>query len=463
MPDLTITRSPETGGRVRYELGPGNWRDRVIPDIRDPGARVQIPENRLIDVVILGDGFQSAADFEAGLQEWLSDFFELTVYATFAGAFRVRALYTPSSEPASVSRRSHYRCRVTEDERGISFSDGWCAADDADGRVFRERLWESVDSFDGVNLRRYPSTLDLGDGNTAIKNATLRDVCRNLVVCLFVKTAVRDNVSGMARPVPRSDPDDHIQVRVAFGANEIHEFSHAFALLSDEYINGRSSMSDRVNHPIASVFTLSNLSYAKQVSDVPWLHLSPWGRERRQAAGDEPDPLVGWLWIGGGKHLDVWHSEYRCLMNGRHDNFQFTQVEAEDPTANPDGTYTDENGARLRDRERFCLWCQEIVVVRLLEKTDEFLQSGDPLDINERGTVWWGRWQGSLRAKYWQLFDVPQQITTYEAAFAAMTPGPNSEPLWQSDLYQVPAAEPASPTNPVPGLADGELFLLLGS
>jgi hypothetical protein len=48
----------------------------------------------------------------------------------------------------------------------------------------------------------------------------------------------------------------------------------------------------------------------------------------------------------------------------------FTQVAAEDPTANADGTYTDETGADLRDRERFCLWCQEIVTLRILEKTD---------------------------------------------------------------------------------------------
>ncbi len=56
MADRTITQTPLAGRKIRYELGRPNWEDRRIPDIRRPGATVQIDEQRLIDVIILGDG-----------------------------------------------------------------------------------------------------------------------------------------------------------------------------------------------------------------------------------------------------------------------------------------------------------------------------------------------------------------------------------------------------------------------
>jgi hypothetical protein len=461
--DLTIDSSPEAGGRVRYELGKANWQDRCIPDIGNPSAMVQIPESRLIDVVILGDGYETAASFESLLQSWLNDFSKLTVYETFAGAFRIRALYEPSSEPASSSRDSFYRTYVKSDDSAMFTDESWWSADDNDGQVFRDGLFAAVDSFSGVNLRRYPNDLDLGDGNTTIKNGTLRDVHRNLVVCMLVRSATRSNVSGIARHVPRPDPDDHKQVRVGFGANAIHEFSHAFGYLSDEYIDkNREVDSTRIDHPTKSVFTLSNLGHSTVDGEVAWAHLSPWGRDRRQAAGHDPDPVVGWLWVGGhGRYKGVWHSEYQCLMNGTHDNFKFTQVQADDPTANADGTYDEENGAGLRDYDRFCLWCQEIVTVRILEKTDRLRESGDPSDLSGAGIEWWKRWESELSDKYWALFDVSQQIVDYEAMYAAMNPGRSGEPLWQSDLCSTYTEAPEKAPNPVPDVSDDEIYTLL--
>ena len=157
------------------------------------------------------------------------------------------------------------------------------------------------------------------------------------------------------------------------------------------------------------MFSLSNLTYSNVVHDVPWLHLSPCGWQGRTASGDEPSPVVSWLWIGGSVHVGVWHSEYRCLMNGSHDNFRFTQVTAADPTANPDGTYTEEDGADLRDRDRFCLWCQELVTLRILEKTDQLLEEGDPSDVTSQGVLWYTRWVEQLRA---QLLQALQRCTS---------------------------------------------------
>ena len=109
-------------------------------------------------------------------------------------------------------------------------------------------------------------------------------------------------------------------------------------------------------------------------------------------------------------------------MNGSHDNFAFTQDASEDPTANADGTYTDETGASLRDGDRFCLWCQEITTIRILERTDQLLEAGDPDDVTEQGELWHSRWVGQLRDRYWELFDVPGQIAESEARYAGLAP-----------------------------------------
>lgn len=419
-----------------------------------------VAEDRLIDIVILGDGFTEAAEFRAALVAWLDDFYDLAVYERFAGAFRIRALHMPSAEPASLNRKSYYRCRVSDTGTKISMSDSWWESPDADGTVFRQRLWQAVDSLSSVNLRRYSPNLDLGD-NQAIGN-WLRDIYRNLVVSMLVRTAASNNVSGMARNVPRPSPNQFRKVRVAFGANTIHEFSHAFAYLSDEYINGRNRSNSRADPATASVFTLSNLSYSNRDDSVPWLHLCPCGQFGRTASGDSPSPLVGWLWVGGSVHKGAWHSEYRCLMNGTHDNFQFTQTASRDPTANPDGSYTEENGALLRDRDRFCLWCQELVTIRILEKTDQLLQPGDPVDSTEQGKTWHTRWVRDLRGAYYRLFDVERQVRDAEARYAGMNPGRNREPLWRSDLYGAPEAAGTQASTTASQLSEGEMHLLLG-
>ena len=110
---------------------------------------------------------------------------------------------------------------------------------------------------------------------------------------------------------------------MAFGAHALHEFGHAFAYLEDEYIDGRGSRATRNNPSPRSLFTLSNLSFSDRWGSVPWEHVSPWGRERRQGTSLTPPPVVGWLWRGGEHDRGVWHAEYHCLMNGKHDNYAY--------------------------------------------------------------------------------------------------------------------------------------------
>jgi hypothetical protein len=153
-------------------------------------------------------------------------------------------------------------------------------------------------------------------------------------------------------------------------------------------------------------------------------------------------------------------------MNGDHDNYLFTSTASEDPTAQPDGTYKDETGARLRSNHRYCLWCQEIVVSRILEKIGQLAESGDPTSINERGKVWYDRWLSKWRDRYWDFFDLDTGVADREQLYAAQS---NTEfndlnneslELWRSDLYEPFHGDAVSAGAPG-AVEDGEALLLL--
>ena len=450
MVDFSITEEVLADGKVRYNLGEPNWAGRRIPDIHRPGSTIQIRLDRMIDVIILGDGFTDRASFRAELEGWLASFYSFPIYETFAGCFRIRALYTPSNQAASAARGSYYRTWIASNGEALEEGD-WPNSPAPEDVAFRDAIFRSVDLFTDANLRRYPASLDIGDSDQAITNEKMRDRYRNLVVSLLVRSVIPDtdparfdlHVSGRSLDIPRSAPNQAIHMGVAVGATELHEFGHAFGQLADEYIDTRGlAYDDRKPPSPTSVFSLSNLWFSNVTPEVPWVHLSPGGWQRRAASGQDPSPVVGWMWVGGTRQYGVWHAEYTCLMNGSHENFAFTQVADNDPTTiDADGNV---QGKGLRDLPnrpyRFCLWCQEIVALRILEKTDQLLEPGDSSDITTQGTLWWDRWVERLRANYRTLMDVDQQILDAEAAYAATFPGKNGEPLWQSDLYAVPTA-----------------------
>jgi len=467
-----VNLDPALSDSVRYELGAGNWRPPGggpwIPDLANAGGTVRLADHQVIDVVILGDGYQTRDSFESQLTEWLADFYGVEVYDRFAGAFRIRAYFRESDKPCTggEDRGSFYRVKVgtSGDDAGEVATGGWWAADGTDNTVFRQRLFESLDAF-RLNLRTYPGDLDVDsdpgtpgslDTSTTVIHNQLAGMYSNLVVVMLVRTAGAPNTSGRTRevpdmryPVPDAPKSMWRTVNVAFGSHALHEFGHAFAYLEDEYISKPNSSADRSNPLHGSVFTLSNLSFSRQLDEVPWRHVSPWGRRRRQAAGDEASPIVGWLWRGGEDGLAVWHSEYHCLMNGGHHNFAYSTTEM--PPAGAD--------LRFRRPPRYCLWCQEIVTIRILEKTGQLAAGNDPANINERGRHWYSRWVNTWRDRYWAAFDVDAQIDEREMLYA----NPASEPatfseiqngdgsykrLDKSDLYQAFTAAP-----PVGGIA----------
>ena len=134
-----------------------------------------------------------------------------------------------------------------------------------------------------LNLRRYPQDLTTGE-QLVIDQDDLRGVYRNLIVSMVVQ----GGPGGFNRLVPRPAPDQDRNVKVAFGAYEIHELSHALGMLHDEYIHHRTEDVTYRDPVVPSVFSLSNVRFSDRVDQIPWLHLSPWGLERRSAGGKRP-------------------------------------------------------------------------------------------------------------------------------------------------------------------------------
>ncbi len=473
------TRSPDTTAPdaplVRYDLGRPNWDPGWIPDLTDPQRTVPVGRDQIIDVLILGDGFPDRADFESQLDDWLDDFFDVDVYERFRGAFRVRALFRRSDAPVTAARRSYYRVPANADD-DLSSSGSWWGSEGDANDEFRTRLFDDMGLFD-FNDVLYPGDLDVSDGGTVIHNE-LAAMFANCVVCMLTFNSAGSNGSGFTRRVPFRLASGCLGgmlglsatplppwVNVAFGANSLHEFGHAFAYLEDEYIDDRGSSATRSNPATRSIFTLSNLTFSPRLDEALWGHISPWGRVARQGAGDDPTPTVGWLWRGGEEDLDVWHAEYHCLMNGRHDNYLFTSDAAEDPTAQPDGTYQDETGARLRSDHRYCLWCQELVTARILEKTGQLAAPGDPASINSRGQVWYDRWVDTWRDRYWDFFELDIGVLDRERLYAAQGSefddlNNNGLELWRSDLYESLHGDALS-VGPPGAVEDGEALLLM--
>jgi len=466
-----INLDPKETEFVRYALGQPNWISAQIPDLINRGGTIELTEAQKIDVIILGDGYKDQSEFEDQLVKWLQDFYAVDVYDKFQGAFRIHALYTKSEEYCSSSRKSFYKVPIDED--GEVSSDGWWEDSGEDNVWFRKQLFDAVERFD-FNRSFYPSNLDVGGENTVIHNQ-LALLCSNLVVLMLVRTNSAQNASGRTRTVPDTRkavlgfPIPFLRVNVGFGSHSLHEFGHAFAYLEDEYISERGSEADRNNPSTGNLFTLSNLTFSDQLDVALWLHVSPWGSLRRQAAGDDPSPLVGWLWRGGEDDLRVWHAEYQCLMNGRHKNYAFTSDESNDPTG-PDASLMIAD-LRWRNPPRYCLWCHEIVVARILEKTGQLASSDDPENINDRGVRWYEKWVSDWRPRYWSFFNVPQLIADREALYAnpASEPGSFTEikqadgsylELWRSDLYN-PFKGSSIPTSTPPPFGDDEELLAM--
>jgi hypothetical protein len=342
------------------EVGRETWERPWMPDLRQPGRQVPIPVEKRIDVAILGDGYLAGerAQFEKDVKAWHDRFLQYTPWSRLRGAFRVRGLWTPGEGRATPEKRSHYRLPATPADVG-----------DVEGEETRAAVFDALDRL-GVNPARQG-----------------RDLTHAVVVLLVLDERGR-NPSGKCRGL--ASPDGRTRVRVAFAAYTHHEFGHAWGGLRDEYILKAGTRSDRTPPERLSVFTVSNLAHATDRRRLPWAHLAPGG-----ALNPDPASVIGVCWLGGVEEEGVWHSEGRCLMNGRHENWDLGKTR---------------RGEALRDNDRFCFWCEEIVVARTFARTGL-------LGEGEDGEALWTRWE-ELRPSYQKAFDVAARIRAQNAADA---------------------------------------------
>jgi hypothetical protein len=146
-------------------------------------------------------------------------------------------------------------------------------------------------------------------------------------------------------------------------------------------------------------------------------------------------------------------------------NYAFTSTE-------PDPDEDDEVDLRWRNPPRYCLWCHEIVVARILEKTKQLASADDPVNINACGVRWYEKWVSDWRPRYWNFFNIPQLIADREARYAnpALESGSFKQlekpdrsgylELWRSDLYKVFLGSPAHASTPPPFGDDEELLII---
>lgn len=334
-------------------VGRENWERPWVPDLRRPEAPVLIPLEKRLDVLILGDGYLEGerALFEQDVRDWYDGFLKLLPWSRFRGAFRVRGLWTASAGRATPERRSHYRLPATA--LGVG---------EPDLPETRRAVFEAIEKA-GCNSARERGRLT------------------HVTVVMLVRNEFRRNPSGMSRLL--FSPEGGGAVGTAFAAYTHHEFGHAYGGLRDEYIRTAGSRADGKPPEPPSLHTVSNLSYTRELERLPWAHLAP-----GSPLNPDPHSVIGVLWIGGIAEEGVWHSEARCLMNGAHENWDLSRTR---------------RGVSLRDRSRFCFWCEEILVARTCHRTGLLGNSSD-------GEILWRRWVEEFRPLYHRAFGVADRL-----------------------------------------------------
>lgn len=333
--------------------GRENWEVPWVPDLRKSGAKVEVPAEKRIDVVLLGDGYLASerGDFEKDVRQWYDRFLAYTPWNQLRGVFRVRGLWTPSEGRATPDRRSAYRLPATASGVG-----------DVNTAETRQAVFAAIERVDA-------------------NRASGRGRLTHSVAVLLVRNEQGRNPSGLSRSL--ASPDGKLSVSVAFAAYTHHEFGHAYGGLRDEYIRTAGSRTSARTPDRPNLFTLTNLGATKDPKLLPWAHLMPGG-----PLNPDRESVIGILWLGGIAEEGAWHSEARCLMNGTHENWDLQKTR---------------RGINLRDMNRFCFWCEELLVARTLQKSGQLGDSDD-------GEALWKKWSEELRPLYYKTFDVPGRI-----------------------------------------------------
>jgi len=340
LPSAEVNATPK-GEWVLEELGTG-----IFDDLPTGTPIARLPLDRRIHVLLYAEGytppdlsiFHSAESHAAArdndVDRWTDLVFGIEPYSLFREAFVV--WYLPRASNAQIGGETAFAVPITfgnvTSVTGVEPS-GETAA----------RAWQALED--------HPSP-------PAHFNSGARPYGKNHVAAFLIFDPAKGHasVSGVATTLI-NPADDQQHLRAAFGVGHAHEFSHAFAVLVDEYLTASSTVKIRWS-------ATSNVTPTSYCSELPWSYLLFRG---------EHNPGVDGLVGAFGTPEQGFHSELLCLMNGVQDNAQFF------------------GGDGVLRVARFCNFCREMVVYRLLERT-ELLDGG------------FEAWQDEYRASFYARY-----------------------------------------------------------
>lgn len=356
------------GELVLHTLGTGRI-EAIASD-----ERAMLPMDARVHVLLLAEGYLEGelATFETDIDNWHDEVFALDPYRHLREAFVVWYLPRASAEhvaPGSPQPAdTAFRVPLTESGSGVGSvpSDGITAT----------RVWEVLEELDYRSGHFYPS-----GGRTSLR-------AKGTVVHILIYDAARGRSGLSGRAVRLRNPAAVTQaVGVAIAHGRAHEISHALARVSDEYLDVDITGIGVPNEHADRSSGVNNVVAENQCDTLPWQHLLVGG-----AINPDVDQLVGAF----GTSDIGYHPEFKCQMNGSHDNGMF---------------YGGENNLRVG---RFCNFCRELITFRVLEHTRTL---PDPSSS-------WATWVADYRAPFYDRygFSVPDTV-----------PQENSlgEPRWQ--------------------------------
>jgi hypothetical protein len=351
-PEANATPSGEW---VLEMLGSGDFDDVVT------GARVpRVPIAQRVQVLLLPEGylaaelptFHDAASHDAGnndVDRWTKEVFATDPYSRFKEAFVVWYLPRASNAHAGADTAFH-----------VAISNGGVG----DVTAAAQPLWSALDA----------------QGSDAFAFAPGTTQPPNLVAAflIFDSQQGRAGFSGLTTAL-RNPANASQNIRAAFALGQAHEFTHAFSRLSDEYIETGNMVQ------MGQQSETSNVAASNACGTLPWAHLL-----EGHGINDTPG-LVGAF----GTPAQGYHPEFRCQLNGTHDNGTAF-------CASGDERYT---SLTLRSTN-LCNFCREITTFRLFERTGLL-----------SGTTSFETWKSMYRMPFYQRFgffvppgDVPETL-----------------------------------------------------
>lgn len=315
------------GEWVLEELGSG-----LFEDVTTGMPVARVPMERRAQVLLFAEGYtagdlavlhdlaEHAGDRSNDVDRWVDQVFAIEPYSAFREAFAV--WYLPRESNAAPGGDTAFAIPV--DASGSYPGVGNIASDGETAM----RAWAAI-----AEHPMPPTQFYSGYSQRALNHVAY--------FLMFDPNRGRASFSGRSSSI--EDTATGNRMSAAFGIPFAHEFTHAFAQLSDEYVE-----TDRMVSGMSS--ETSNVVATNTCASLPWQHL---------LYGSEINPDIDQLVGAFGTDGYGYHSELVCLMNGTHDN----------------ATVFGGSGL-LRTDDRMCNFCREMTSFRVYERTGAIASPG---------------------------------------------------------------------------------------